>query len=70
MESLKKAMKWDEDVYGLEYDLVSCNRVTLSPWKVAAIMCVAPGGTPLLWWCVGCDMTASSIDTHNVPCAQ
>ena len=23
MESLKKSMKWDEDVYGLEYDLVS-----------------------------------------------
>jgi hypothetical protein len=23
MESLQKAMKWDEDVYGLEYDLVS-----------------------------------------------
>jgi hypothetical protein len=22
MESLKKSMKWDEDVYGLEYDLV------------------------------------------------
>jgi aminopeptidase N len=23
MVSLKKSMKWDEDVYGLEYDLVS-----------------------------------------------
>lgn len=23
MDSLKKSMKWDEDVYGLEYDLVS-----------------------------------------------
>lgn len=22
MDSLKKSMKWDEDVYGLEYDLV------------------------------------------------
>lgn len=27
MVSLKKAMKWDEDVYGLEYDLVRCGRL-------------------------------------------
>jgi len=31
MVSLKKSMKWDEDVYGLEYDLVSI--VTLNKWS-------------------------------------
>jgi aminopeptidase N len=30
MVSLKKSMKWDEDVYGLEYDLVRGKAIHLS----------------------------------------
>ena len=33
MESLKRAMKWDEDRFGLEYDLDLCS--TSSPWTIS-----------------------------------
>ncbi|EKV31341.1 Membrane alanine aminopeptidase N [Caenispirillum salinarum AK4] len=37
MESLKKAMKWDEDVYGLEYDLNLFNIVAVSHFNMGAM---------------------------------
>lgn len=37
MESLKKAMKWDEDVYGLEYDLDLFNVVAVSAFNMGAM---------------------------------
>lgn len=37
MESLKKSMKWDEDVYGLEYDLNLFNIVAVSDFNMGAM---------------------------------
>ena len=37
MESLKNAMKWDEDVYGLEYDLDIFNIVAVSHFNMGAM---------------------------------
>lgn len=37
MESLKKSMKWDEDVYGLEYDLNIFNIVAVSDFNMGAM---------------------------------
>lgn len=37
MESLKKSMKWDEDVYGLEYDLDVFNIVAVSDFNMGAM---------------------------------
>lgn len=37
MESLKKSMKWDEDVYGLEYDLDLFNVVAVSDFNMGAM---------------------------------
>ena len=37
MKSLKKAMKWDEDVYGLEYDLEIFNIVAVSHFNMGAM---------------------------------
>lgn len=37
MESLKKAMKWDENVYGLEYDLDLFNIVAVSDFNMGAM---------------------------------
>ncbi|WP_119678982.1 aminopeptidase N [Indioceanicola profundi] len=37
MESLKKSMKWDEDVYGLEYDLDEFNIVAVSDFNMGAM---------------------------------
>lgn len=37
MESLKKSMKWDEDVYGLEYDLDLFNIVAVSDFNMGAM---------------------------------
>ena len=37
MESLKKSMKWDEDVYGLEYDLDIFNIVAVSDFNMGAM---------------------------------
>jgi aminopeptidase N len=37
MESLKKSMKWDEDVYGLEYDLNIFNIVAVSHFNMGAM---------------------------------
>ncbi|MCA1941480.1 MAG: aminopeptidase N, partial [Caenispirillum bisanense] len=37
MDSLKKAMKWDEDVYGLEYDLDLFNVVAVSAFNMGAM---------------------------------
>ena len=37
MESLKKAMRWDEDVYGLEYDLDLFNVVAVSHFNMGAM---------------------------------
>ena len=37
LESLKKAMKWDEDVYGLEYDLDLFNIVAVSYFNMGAM---------------------------------
>ena len=37
MESLKKAMKWDEDVYGLEYDLDIYMIVAVSDFNMGAM---------------------------------
>jgi aminopeptidase N len=37
MDSLKKAMKWDEDTYGLEYDLDVFNIVAVSDFNMGAM---------------------------------
>jgi aminopeptidase N len=37
MESLKKAMKWDEETYGLEYDLDLFNIVAVSDFNMGAM---------------------------------
>ncbi|MGB4106733.1 MAG: aminopeptidase N [Alphaproteobacteria bacterium] len=37
MESLKKSMKWDEDIYGLEYDLDIFNIVAVSDFNMGAM---------------------------------
>lgn len=37
MESVKKAMKWDEDVYGLEYDLDVYNIVAVNDFNMGAM---------------------------------
>lgn len=37
MESLKKSMKWDEDVYGLEYELDMFNIVAVSDFNMGAM---------------------------------
>ncbi len=37
MESLKKSMKWEEDVYGLEYDLDLFNIVAVSDFNMGAM---------------------------------
>ena len=37
MESLKRSMKWDEDVYGLEYDLDLFNIVAVSDFNMGAM---------------------------------
>lgn len=37
MESLKRSMKWDEDVYGLEYDLDIFNIVAVSDFNMGAM---------------------------------
>ena len=37
MESIKKAMKWDEDVFGLEYDLNRFSIVAVSHFNVGAM---------------------------------
>lgn len=37
MESLKKSMKWDEDAYGLEYDLDIFNIVAVSDFNMGAM---------------------------------
>lgn len=37
LESLKRAMKWDEDVYGLEYDLDLFNIVAVSDFNMGAM---------------------------------
>lgn len=37
MESLKKSMKWDEDVYGLEYELDIFNIVAVSDFNMGAM---------------------------------
>ena len=37
MESLKKSMKWDEEVYGLEYDLNIFNIVAVSHFNMGAM---------------------------------
>mmetsp|Transcript_6581 Transcript_6581/g.9655 ORF Transcript_6581/g.9655 Transcript_6581/m.9655 type:complete len:984 (-) Transcript_6581:270-3221(-) len=37
MESLKKSMKWDEDVYGLEYDLDLFNIVAVNDFNMGAM---------------------------------
>ena len=37
MESIKKAMKWDEDVFGLEYDLDRFSIVAVSHFNVGAM---------------------------------
>ncbi|HEX3861159.1 MAG TPA: aminopeptidase N [Stellaceae bacterium] len=37
MESLKKAMRWDEDVFGLEYDLDVFNIVAVSDFNMGAM---------------------------------
>ncbi|MFP4387168.1 MAG: aminopeptidase N [Alphaproteobacteria bacterium] len=37
MESLKNSMKWDEDVYGLEYDLDIFNIVAVSDFNMGAM---------------------------------
>jgi aminopeptidase N len=37
MESLKKSMAWDEDVYGLEYDLDEFNIVAVSDFNMGAM---------------------------------
>lgn len=37
MESLKKSMKWDEDVYGREYDLDRFNIVAVSDFNMGAM---------------------------------
>lgn len=37
MESLKKAMKWDEDRFGLEYDLDIYNIVAVSDFSMGAM---------------------------------
>ncbi len=37
MESLKRSMKWDEDVYGLEYDLNIFNIVAVSDFNMGAM---------------------------------
>ncbi len=37
MESLKKSMKWEEDVYGLEYDLDIFNIVAVSDFNMGAM---------------------------------
>ncbi len=37
LESLKRAMKWDEDVYGLEYDLDLFNIVAVSYFNMGAM---------------------------------
>jgi aminopeptidase N len=37
MESLKKSMKWDEDVYGLEYELNLFNIVAVSDFNMGAM---------------------------------
>ncbi|MCB1652239.1 MAG: aminopeptidase N [Alphaproteobacteria bacterium] len=37
MESLKKAMKWDEDTYGLEYELDLFNIVAVSDFNMGAM---------------------------------
>ena len=37
MESLKKSMKWDEEVYGLEYDLDIFNIVAVSDFNMGAM---------------------------------
>ncbi len=37
MESLKKAMKWDEDTYGLEYDLDLFNIVAVNDFNMGAM---------------------------------
>ena len=37
MESLKKSMKWDEDTYGLEYDLDVFNIVAVSDFNMGAM---------------------------------
>ena len=37
MESLKKSMKWDEEIYGLEYDLDLFNIVAVSDFNMGAM---------------------------------
>jgi aminopeptidase N len=37
LESLKKSMKWDEDTYGLEYDLDVYNIVAVSDFNMGAM---------------------------------
>ena len=37
MSSLKKSMKWDEDVYGLEYDLDVYNIVAVNDFNMGAM---------------------------------
>ncbi len=38
MESLKKSMKWDEDTFGLEYDLGIYNIVAVSDFNMGKII--------------------------------
>jgi len=37
MESLKKSMKWDEDTFGLEYDLDLYNIVAVNDFNMGAM---------------------------------
>ncbi len=37
MESVKKAMKWDEEKFGLEYDLSSYNIVAVNDFNMGAM---------------------------------
>ena len=55
MESLKKSMKWDEDVYGLEYDLVR--------WFVC--VCVVSCCVCFVWVCCCATVCADFFRLHH-----
>ena len=48
LESLKKSMKWDEDTFGLEYDLDVYNIVAVNDFNMGASKYPCR-----VWWCIG-----------------
>ena len=65
MDSLKRSMKWDEDVYGLEYDLDLFNIVAVSDFNMGAMENKSLNifNTALV---LAAQETATDLDFHRV----